>query len=473
MNMIYFLLRSLLGFVCVVFLMVQPIFAASAANVVDTLNNFLLGKTSFEDANSALTSWDIREPFNPYIAADGINIARHKTDEYGNTVAHKFLEHYRSIEADTIRKLAKLLGDHIFYQKNYYGLNPFLANPDVFKILKDVDLQSLISPIEYRNQVDSIDSFITMLKQEKQKAYRKFDPSKYEGLHTYGLLAKLEYTADIFKGVGLNDDLWNRLADYEMVRTSIRYNHKSQFDSFGFYAVLNQEPRTDVHRSFLQQAPADLAHRDQANQLWQSLFAKSNQLHSQFAKQFGYSDGEYKVSPAVRALGAVNYSENCGGRFFGTRHKQELITLQANLLSSGGTFGMNFNRTANQEEAQIMIHNLESFARRVMDAEQIINALFSNSVTNPILQEKLDDHQINCVIFALSKLSDFSYKTRKLIYEDIKEPYEADISLPDFARIDDFLRAKHPRMKDKDINSKMRYSHLHNLAGIHLLYDPD
>ena len=59
------------------------------------------------------------------------------------------------------------------------------------------------------------------------------------------------------------------------------------------------------------------------------------------------------------------------------------------------------------------------------------------------------------------------------MYKHIKKPYEDDIFLPDFRKIDDFLKVKHPRMKDKDINSKIRYSHLKSFAGFDPIYDPD
>jgi hypothetical protein len=45
-------------------------------------------------------------------------------------------------------------------------------------------------------------------------------------------------------------------------------------------------------------------------------------------------------------------------------------TLQSNILATGGTFGMNFKRTANEDEARIMIESLRGFGASALHSKE-------------------------------------------------------------------------------------------------------
>jgi hypothetical protein len=150
-----------------------------------------------------------------------------------------------------------------------------------------------------------------------------------------------------------------------------------------------------------------------------------------------------KIPDALRALMIANetqwgISQHIKGydEYEKARTKRQTLQIfQSNLFSTGGTFGMNFNRSATIDEIYLMIQSLQSFGRVSESPNQIIDSLivsYSSSLA-PDQQEKLDDHQINCAVVALSTILRFE-------------------------KIDELLAKKHPRVKV--INSKERFEKL-------------
>ena len=228
-----------------------------------------------------------------------------------------------------------------------------------------------------------------------------------------------DFFANMFKTQALSAPLWDRIIDHPYLRP---FEHRLHGGA-GFvmlYTALNQ-PQTPLHQSFFQKSPEDFANRNQVNQLWKALFAASDRKIPE-----EYRAQRPQIHDAVRAIELAGFVQQtmahqarseaeflalAAGPKFKTLH-----TLESKLFSTGGTFGMNFHRSANFEEAESMVQSLQSLGRSMLDPSAIINSLivkYSSALTKD-QQEKLDDHQINCAVLALKVTVDFDEIDRLL-----------------------------------------------------------
>ena len=229
-----------------------------------------------------------------------------------------------------------------------------------------------------------------------------------------------DFFVNIFKSQALGATLWERIIDHPYIR-AFEHRLSGEADFVALYTALNQ-PQTPLHRSFFQQS---LDRRDEVNQLWKAFFvAFDRQISKEHRAQVP------QKHDAVRAIGLADFAQQtmmyqaqnqaqdqdeflrliAGPKF------KTLQTLQSKLLSTGGTFGMNFHRSANYEEAESMMQSLQSLGHSMQDPNEIIRSLvvsYSSALTKD-QQEKLDDHQINCAVCALSVIVDFDEIDRLL-----------------------------------------------------------
>ena len=231
--------------------------------------------------------------------------------------------------------------------------------------------------------------------------------------HSFGANSEqiniLNFLSGIFNAQKLDQDLWKTIKNHSYVQVlSYHYSRSwytniALFDLASLYTVLSQKTQTSIQRSFLQQSPEDFTNRNQANQLWRGLFAEADKEIMQ--------EHRNTMPNAIRALQSAKATTEIIEMEAATEDSraQTLRTLQSNLLSTGGTFGVNFNRSANEDEKQIMIQSLESFRNRTQDPQEIIDSLiipYSSQLT-PTQQARLNDHQINCAVIALRYVLDF------------------------------------------------------------------
>ncbi len=235
-----------------------------------------------------------------------------------------------------------------------------------------------------------------------------------------------DFFANIFKAQTLGAPLWERIIDHPYIRA---FEHRLHGGA-GFvmlYTALNQT-QTPLHQSFFQK---NLDRRDEVNQLWKALFAASDRQNQEEHGMPKIHDAMKvhwipQIRDAVKVLELAGFAQQT--MLYQAQDQDEFLrltaglkfktlqTLQSKLLSTGGTFGMNFHRSANFDEIYLMIQSLQSLGRTMQDPNEIIRSLvvsYSSALTKD-QQEKLDDHQINCAVLALKVIVDFDEIDRLL-----------------------------------------------------------
>jgi hypothetical protein len=215
---------------------------------------------------------------------------------------------------------------------------------------------------------------------------------------------------------------------------TLRSSLPEEFIFVGLSTILDRAS-SPIRTSFLQQDFTK--HENLANLLWYCFISKYDKLSSQ---------GSMKLPYAIRVLEIVQVfkkqNEDCGY----SKNLEEIITLQSKVLATGGTFGMDFKRTATAEEAEIMIASLESIGCDLGNVQKILNALFVKYLQDlsKTQKDQLENHQINCAVIAL--------------HSALFEYHDDDV----FETIDSVLTKKLSR---SFANSKERHGKLMELAG--------
>lgn len=243
----------------------------------------------------------------------------------------------------------------------------------------------------------------------------------------------IDFFGALFKSEPLDNTLWDKMAQSTYARaifkqrTGHEKHHQQYFGAFGIYTVLTRSQNPETFFS-------DLS-------FWKSLFAAAGKVNPQ-------DKGAPLAIRALRANGRVPFSERPT-----EQQIKSLIKLDANLLSGQSVFGINFNRSANKEEGVNIIQHLQMLGNMAQDPEAMWKALVApyHHTLSSDLQIRLEEHQINCVIMALSQVM---LNKTKDDHSFVKDPNEIN-----FAEIDNFLATKRPQMAGQ-INSEERYEKL-------------
>jgi hypothetical protein len=261
----------------------------------------------------------------------------------------------------------------------------------------------------------------------------------------------------------LNSDLWTDVAG-EIQRYLPEDAQEQDFISLALSAVVNQKPikandrndfpcRTkeeakdinELQQSFMQQG---LAKKTEAVELWKTFLQTCNTFSNPKA-------GREAISLPVRVLEIASLFEEeqrnsfgSSSSFVNSKEIEDMQTLQLNVLATGGTFGMNFSRTANYAEADLMIKSLQSLGRSLRAGA--IDALFvdySSSLTS-LEAFKLKNHQLNCATVVLHA----AFESEG--FEDVFSAIDGLLLVKGFAR-----------------GSKQRYSDVMKMSGRSIVVD--
>ena len=248
----------------------------------------------------------------------------------------------------------------------------------------------------------------------------------------------LEVNFKALKSLSFDTSLWDQVEESKYLtllskNATLKPHLPEEFIFVGLGTVLDHE-QSLIRTSFLQQ---DFAKREDANLSWYYFIEKYDKLSSQSSTKLPYT---VRILEIVQVFKKQN--EDCGY----SKDLEEIITLQSKALATGGTFGMNFKRTATAEEAEIMIASLESIGYDLGNVQKILNALFVkyHQDLGETQKYQLENHQINCAVIAL--------------HSALFEYHDDDV----FETIDSVLAKKLSGLR---ANSKERHSKLMELAG--------
>lgn len=165
----------------------------------------------------------------------------------------------------------------------------------------------------------------------------------------------------------LDNHLWEKIIkhpSYDLLRDP----SPQVFASLGLHAVLNQT-QTLIRDSFLQH---NLANVREANVLWKSFFVIYDDLKQRELGVDGHQSESHKESQqlprAIRALKVAKKFEREKSISESANHSKEVEAaqnLQLDILSTGGTFGINFNRRVNAVEAGSIVKSLRALGENI------------------------------------------------------------------------------------------------------------
>jgi hypothetical protein len=255
-----------------------------------------------------------------------------------------------------------------------------------------------------------------------------------------------EYVRNIFMRVDLKNlkdfpldiELWDRiekskyltlLSKNEILKTQL----PEEFIFVGLSTILDHDPSL-IRTGFLQK---DFSKREYTNLLWYTFIKRYDELRLLSATKLPYAIHILQVTQLFKKQNEDNSN---------SKSLEEIISLQSNVLATGGSFGVNFERTATSEEAKVMIETLESIGSELRNVQRILNAFFVDYFQdlNPAQKSQLKDHQINCAVIAL----------HSALFESLGENV--------FETIDLALRK---RLSRSFANSNDRHGKLMELAG--------
>lgn len=245
----------------------------------------------------------------------------------------------------------------------------------------------------------------------------------------------------------LSSDIWEQIR--EDIRSCLGEKSTQQdFVSITFRVIMKKEPTSycseetkEQWKSFMQQS---FGKRAETNELWKT-FLQNCDSFGEFKKDIALP---VRVLEIARMFEEEQANAHRYASFINSKEIEDMQTIQLTLLATGGTFGMNFNRTANLDEAAIMIKCLHSLGKNLQRsmtgnshdvANEISNVFFltySTSNLNQQQKSRLKDHHLNCATIALHA-----------------------VFKGDFDAIDDHLRSKGIG------SSKQRYTQIMRMAG--------
>ncbi len=382
-------------------------------------------------------------------------------DSSGNNLAHKIFYYLKQATKKNlndprriignylyaIEKLHELCGDGVFEIKNDEGKTPFAASPIVFskvfvdagflphpnlvhllirnyEVLLNTDPDFFLMP--FPNNVTPLMELALNNPEIYPDVERKLTTlgKSVDQIDRWGYTAKKwigkkDLGANyLFALDNLNHDLssepldisfWDKVERESTYDFTDHHNNRYFFDELAFNEVLLNQDRTGLKESFLQRNIT--TRQNEANQLWEAFFKVHDDLVVKRISRVHGGDNGYidriKGTPnAIRVLGRINSIEDY---LCYPEGRETAQIIRSKILSTGGTFGINFKRTATSNEAKIMKDSVESFVRNVESniwldiAQEIMNAFFV-AYSLPLektQQDALNSHQVNCVILGL------------------------------------------------------------------------
>jgi hypothetical protein len=187
------------------------------------------------------------------------------------------------------------------------------------------------------------------------------------------------------KEQSLDENLWEKVMEHpysHLFESACRYINGFHIPKtlvlVGLNAIISASDPIQMHirESFLQQ---NLVEREKANVLWSSFIAKydalEQQYHERYASRWIRDSTQYQsdvrkekeLPLAIRVLKIATIFEE--DQFLNENAftvVKVVRDLAFNMLSTGGTFGINFNRTANYDEAEAIIESLQSLGENTL-----------------------------------------------------------------------------------------------------------
>ena len=183
----------------------------------------------------------------------------------------------------------------------------------------------------------------------------------------------------------LESNLWQTVINHPYSRMLGKISATAFIDG-SLNAVLNMT-HSPVRSAFLQQNSVEFASQAQAvNQLWGTFFSTYDELErKELYIDPAFAD-ETKLSHPIRVLKIASYfrpiseiDEEPAPQII-----QAMQTLQSNILVTGGTFGMNFNRTANEQEAKIILDRLKHLGESILNRK--MQKMKEDSTLSPLIK---------------------------------------------------------------------------------------
>ncbi len=317
--------------------------------------------------------------------------------------------------------------------RNSLGRNlVFLAAREgKFKLLRAMKEKKI--DVEHILQASNIISIIEGIDIDK---FLEIAPGFIEDSVVRNMLLKADLS--LLNTLPLDIDFWDRVEKSKYLsllsgNEALKSKLPEDFIFVGLSTILDHAP-SPLHTSFLQK---DFAQRVEADFLWHCFLERHDKLSQKSSPNLPH---------AIRILGIAQLFKKKNEDCDHPKELKEIAILQSNVLAMGGTFGMNFERTATSEEAEIMIASLESIGYDLRNVQKILNALFVKYFQDLSEAQKyqLENHQINCAVIAL--------------HSALFEQHGDDV----FEAIDLVLRKKLSR---SFTNSKERHGKLMELAG--------
>lgn len=174
-----------------------------------------------------------------------------------------------------------------------------------------------------------------------------------------------EFLVESLKRRPLQESLWAEYFDSPYFETHGRIVEISEI-----LDIVHQQHQTDLHRAFLQVKVNDDQAQATVNGLWRSLFkAYDDREDHDLAERRAWvqQNGYYseiqeleKDSPSIAEERKLSTAERAL-KFLSVEKEQEGV---ANMLASGGTFGINFSRTVSPSGGRIMWQKCTELGKR-------------------------------------------------------------------------------------------------------------
>ena len=164
----------------------------------------------------------------------------------------------------------------------------------------------------------------------------------------------------------LNINFWEKIVKHPSYHL-LRDQGPQVFASLGLHSVLNQK-KTPVHDGFLQGNPAKV---EEVDNLWKSFLAMYDSLKER--NLGGHQSDDHKeskkLSPAIRILKIAKKFERekaLDENADSSKEVKAAQNLQLDILSTGGTFGVNFNRPISAVEAGSIVKSLRVLGESIV-----------------------------------------------------------------------------------------------------------
>jgi hypothetical protein len=240
-----------------------------------------------------------------------------------------------------------------------------LSNPDKYLDIKEKLLKKGIKV----DQKDAAGNTADSLAQAKREQLERDKKTSSEG--DFSPDTSRRFLFDVISKVlnkqPLNSEYWKAAIEHPYARLMYLNVNAGEFINLGLGIALNWN-NSPLRSSFLQQSQEK---KDQTNQLWRTFLSTYYELSVQEGLESGnnfdilyYYRKVREISLPVRVLIMAKQFKYEG---LSPANVEDMQTLQLNILAMGGTFGMDFKRTANADEVEIMVRNLQSLGENLFE----------------------------------------------------------------------------------------------------------